>query len=262
MASVPKRLLIALVIAFGSAHAQEQDALLTATHDELRETVREALAADPETLKQWSGQIAKNEAVKKEFCPDYEQRHLAGFYSALADSKNEKGEKAREARAQATWKVYLLASMRPATKEDLKQLLLKAKEGAPAGSGDDKAAVWDFATQERIEKSLAALERPVPGRIRISQQNSQCYLVSKVQPRYPMMQLSSRTQGDAVLKAVVGRDGKVIEITSLSGDPGLLRAATDAVKKWRYRPYLLSGQPVEFETQVTVKFSIPGSPIR
>lgn len=255
------RLLIGLLVFCSPAVTQEQDPLLTATQDKLNETVRQALAADPKTLEQWAEQLAKAEAAKKGGCVDHEKRHLAGFYSALAESKQKTGEEARKAKAQAAWKVYLLASMGGATKEDLRQLLLQAKDGAPGGAADD-AQVWDFATQERIEKSLATLERPVPGRIRISQLNSQCRLIlsSKVQPTYPPLLLSNRTQGDAVLKVVVGRDGKIMEITPVSGEAGFVRASTDAVKHWQYRPYGLSGQAVEFETTVTVKFTLGGGP--
>lgn len=215
-------------------------------------------------MRLWSQQIAKEEALTGaknekrggEFCPDYEKRHLAGFYNELAESKTQTGEQARAARAQATWKVYLLASMRPTTKEDLKQLLLKAKEGAPEGSEDDKATVWDFATQARIARSLAALDQPMPGRIRISEKTSQCYMLSKVQPSYPEGAKMARIQGDAILKVVVGQEGRVMEIAPISGQQMLVEAAMFAVKDWRWRPYLLSGQPVEFETQVTVKYTL------
>lgn len=244
-----------LSLAF-TAQAQESDPLLTATHSKLNEVVREALTADAEVLKKWSKEGPQDKAAKKEFCPDYEWRYLAGFHSALADSKQQTGEKAREARAQAAWMVYLLASFRPATKEDLKQLLLEAKIGAPPGSATDDAAKWDFPTQVRIEKSLAQLEQPLPGRVRISQAASECFLAAKVQPRYPEAAKSHFIQGDVELKVVVDRDGWVVEVTPLSGEGVLVAASTEAVAQWRYRPYHLTGQPVEFETQVTVKYTL------
>jgi ribosomal protein L16 Arg81 hydroxylase len=168
------RFLTLILLLAGAAVAQQDDVLLTATHDKLNETVRQALAADPETLKQWAERAAKDETANKEFCPDYERRSLAALYRALAESKSTTGDKAREASAQAAWSLYQLAGARPATKQDLKQLLLRAKEGAPEVSEDDRATVWDSPTQVRIEKTLVVLEKPLPGRIRISQQTSEC----------------------------------------------------------------------------------------
>ena len=43
----------------------------------------------------------------------------------------------------------------------------------------------------------------------------------------------------------------------VKGDPQLTRAATDAVKQWKYKPYLLNGEPVEITTQVTISFKLP-----
>jgi len=45
----------------------------------------------------------------------------------------------------------------------------------------------------------------------------------------------------------------------LSGHPLLVRAAVEAVKQWRYRPYVLNDEPVEVETQITVNFLLGGS---
>jgi len=43
----------------------------------------------------------------------------------------------------------------------------------------------------------------------------------------------------------------------VSGDSQLSKAAADAVKQWKYKPYLLNGEPVEIQTQVTIKFKLP-----
>jgi protein TonB len=55
-------------------------------------------------------------------------------------------------------------------------------------------------------------------------------------------------------RAVIGTDGEVHSLEVLSGNPILAQAALAAVRQWRYRPTLLSGQPVEVETQITVNF--------
>jgi len=86
------------------------------------------------------------------------------------------------------------------------------------------------------------------------------YLISQVQPVYPPLAQRVHVQGTVVLSAVISRDGRIENLRVLSGHPLLAPAAIEAVRQWRYRPYLLTGQPVEVETQVTVNFVLsPGS---
>lgn len=79
-------------------------------------------------------------------------------------------------------------------------------------------------------------------------------LIRRVQPVYPALAISSRTQGTVQLRAVIGRDGKIRHLQVLDGHPLLVKAAVDAVSQWLYSPYHLNGQAVEVETQVTVNF--------
>lgn len=99
------------------------------------------------------------------------------------------------------------------------------------------------------------LPRPAPGTIRISQGVSQGLLIKKVQPVYPPMAQQFHRQGSVQLLATINKSGDTSKVQILSGDPMLSRAAVDAVKQWKYRPYLLNGQPVEIETQITVVFN-------
>jgi protein TonB len=64
-------------------------------------------------------------------------------------------------------------------------------------------------------------------------------------------------QGAVELLANIGKDGSITSIKLLSGDSVLSRAAIDAVKQWKYKPYYLNDQPVEIQTQITVKFKLP-----
>jgi TonB family protein len=79
-------------------------------------------------------------------------------------------------------------------------------------------------------------------------------LVQKVQPVYPPEARNARVQGLVSLHAIIGVDGSVKELTVISGPPQLTEAALDAVRQWRYQPYLLDGRPVEVDTQVDVNF--------
>jgi protein TonB len=96
----------------------------------------------------------------------------------------------------------------------------------------------------------------VPQRVRISQGVTKGLLVHRVEPAYPPLARSARVQGDVVLSAVIDTNGQITNLQLVSGHPMLVPAAISAVRGWRYKPYLLNGQPVEVETTITVIFSL------
>ena len=83
-------------------------------------------------------------------------------------------------------------------------------------------------------------------------------LIHRVQPDYPLLARQVRIQGRVVLRAMIIREGAIENLQVLSGHPMLIPAAVDAVRQWRYRPYVLNGEPVEVETEVTVNFVLSG----
>jgi TonB family protein len=83
------------------------------------------------------------------------------------------------------------------------------------------------------------------------------YLDQRVEPEYPELAREQHIQGSVVLEALVGKDGTVEKLTTISGDPQLAAAATDAVRQWRFKPFYRSGSPEEFQTQITVSFRLP-----
>jgi periplasmic protein TonB len=87
-------------------------------------------------------------------------------------------------------------------------------------------------------------------------------LIRKVQPIYPALARSARIQGTVVLQAVISRQGTIENLSVVNGHPMLVSAAIDAVRQWRYRPYILNNEPVEVETQITVNFSLNGNWLR
>ncbi len=95
-----------------------------------------------------------------------------------------------------------------------------------------------------------------PQRVRISQGVTKGLLVHKEEPSYPTLARAARVQGEVVLSAVIDTNGTIQNLTLVSGHPMLVPAAIAAVKQWRYKPYLLNGQPVEVETTITVIFSL------
>jgi protein TonB len=96
----------------------------------------------------------------------------------------------------------------------------------------------------------------VPQRVRISQGVTRGLLIHRVEPSYPPLARAARVQGDVVLTAVISVTGEIENLQLVSGHPMLVPAAISAVKLWRYKPYLLNGQPVEVETTITVIFSL------
>lgn len=79
-------------------------------------------------------------------------------------------------------------------------------------------------------------------------------LIRKVQPVYPPLARSARISGSVVVAALIGKDGTMVNVKALSGHPMLVQAAVQAVSQWRYRPYVLNGEAIEVETQITVNF--------
>jgi protein TonB len=83
-------------------------------------------------------------------------------------------------------------------------------------------------------------------------------LVYRVQPSYPMIARQARIQGSVQLRAIISKNGTIENLTVISGHAMLINSAIEAVKQWRYRPYLLNGEPIEVETEVTVNFLLAG----
>src|SRR5207245_2999650 len=104
----------------------------------------------------------------------------------------------------------------------------------------------------------AVAKAPPPQRVPVSQGVSQALLIRNVQPAYPPLARQARIQGQVVLQAEISKDGSIENLRLISGHPMLAPAAIEAVKQWRYKPYLLNGEPVAVETTVQVNFTLAG----
>jgi TonB family protein len=109
---------------------------------------------------------------------------------------------------------------------------------------------------------LAAPTAPAPlartARIRVSSGVMQGLVIHKVEPTYPSQALHDRVHGSVTLRALISKEGTIEDLQVISGDPLLSGAAIDAVKQWRYRPYILNGDPVEIDTTIIVNFTLSG----
>jgi protein TonB len=105
---------------------------------------------------------------------------------------------------------------------------------------------------------VAVPKMATPQRVRVSSGVSSGLLIRKVSPTYPPLARQARIQGTVILQAQISKDGSIQNLQLISGHPMLAPAAIEAVKQWKYKPYLLNGEPVEVETQVQVNFTLAG----
>ena len=83
------------------------------------------------------------------------------------------------------------------------------------------------------------------------------YLMLRVEPDYPESAREQHIEGPVVLEALVGKGGTVEKLSTVSGDSQLATAAADAVRQWRFKPFIRNGSPEEFQTRITVDFRLP-----
>ena len=81
-------------------------------------------------------------------------------------------------------------------------------------------------------------------------------VLKKVPPQYPEAAKKAKIEGQVILRAIISKDGDVENLKIASGHPQLAPSAIDAVKQWKYRPYLQQGKPVEVETEINVNFTL------
>ena len=125
--------------------------------------------------------------------------------------------------------------------------------GMPGGQvGGVIGSIVNSSSNLTVPKFIPA----TPQRVRISQGVTKGLLIHKQEPTYPPLARAARVQGEVVLSAVIDTNGQITNLNLVSGHPMLVPSAIDAVKQWRYKPYLLNGQPVEVETTITVIFTL------
>lgn len=127
--------------------------------------------------------------------------------------------------------------------------------GIPGGPGQMGGVIGGIISSTPVAVPKIA----TPTRIRVSSGVTQGLLVRKVEPTYPQMAKIARVQGAVLLAALIGKDGTIQNLHVVStASPLLNQAALDAVKQWKYKPYILNGEPVEVDTNITVNFTLSG----
>lgn len=120
------------------------------------------------------------------------------------------------------------------------------------------AAVSSSASASLVSTSLTSASTAKPADLfEVPEDYADDQVIHRVHPAYPNAARTRKLQGSVVLQAIINKQGKVDSLQLVSGDPLLAQAAADAVKQWRYKPYSHNGDPVEFQTRVTVDFKLP-----
>lgn len=132
--------------------------------------------------------------------------------------------------------------------------------GVPGGipGGEIGGVIGGIISSTSSLAAVPSLSKPtaVPQRVRVSQGVSRGLLVYRVEPVYPPLARQAHIQGVVVLTAIIDKEGSIQNLQLVSGHPMLAPAAIEAVKQWRYKPFLLNGQSVGVETTVTVNFQL------
>jgi protein TonB len=134
--------------------------------------------------------------------------------------------------------------------------------GVPGGvvDGMPGGLLSEGLSSTRSTPAPAKMPDPTPvKRMRIASRVAEANLIHDVAPQYPPEAGRARIEGTVVLMAVIGTDGSVKDVRVESGLPILAQAAIDAVWQWRYKPYMIDGEPVEVDSRITINFNLSTS---
>lgn len=133
-----------------------------------------------------------------------------------------------------------------------------AGPGAPDGRSVQNG-IWGMGQHAPAIAPPPAPEQAAPKppiRIRVGTGVQEALLINRVMPEYPALAKQTRTEGTVTFTALIARSGVIQNLQLVSGNPMLAPAAAAAVRQWRYRPTLLSGEPVEVVTTIEVHFKL------
>lgn len=123
---------------------------------------------------------------------------------------------------------------------------------APCALGQGSTGSMQPVTNAAPDQNVQAQ----PERIRVSAQVATMRLLHRVSPVYPQIAQVARIQGTVAFHVIIATDGSVKELQYTAGPPLLMRAAMDAVKQWKYSPFVLNGRAIEMDTSIVVVFAL------
>jgi TonB family protein len=146
--------------------------------------------------------------------------------------------------------IFALAQLALAQTEQTANPDSQAKPGPPAQTEQQAKP------EQPVQSDSQAKPEEPPKRLRVSTGVAEGLKTHNVAPKYPVEAREQRIQGDVLLQATIDTKGNLVKLKVVQGDPVLVEAAVDAVKQWRYRPYILKGEPVEVETTIRIQFHL------
>ena len=153
----------------------------------------------------------------------------------------------------------------PIQKEEDASATATKKSAAPAKSGSSGTNAASTVKSAATRAKTVAAETPATGSasdlidgryVRLKPDLAENLLDERVEPEYPDAARRAHIQGNVILETLIGANGKVQEVTPVSGPPQLAAAAAAAVRQWKYKPFTVDGQKVPIRTQVTVTFML------
>jgi protein TonB len=128
--------------------------------------------------------------------------------------------------------------------------------GSSARGSEAVASSADANAPSAFEELRRRFERFWSGAVSVAPEEQQTRLVRSVAPDSPEIARQAGVEGNVTLRVVIGRDGAVVDVTPVSGEPVLARAAMEAVERWRYSPEMVGGRPIGVVTTVTLAFRL------
>ena len=125
-----------------------------------------------------------------------------------------------------------------------------ARRSEAAAGGADASAPSAFEEFRRRFESFWS------SAVSVAPEEQQTRLVHSVAPDYPEIARQAGVEGNVTLRVVIGKDGSVVDVSPISGEPVLTRAAMEAVERWRYSPEMVAGRPIGVVTTVTLAFRL------
>lgn len=216
---------------------------------------------------------SSGEAETKETKPAASEAKHSAETSASANSTPAHSEKAQKTEPEKTATKSKPAAEQKSDEEEAASepspILVKNGNNAKAGAAPVQAPIQAPSPDALLASSGGGAKAisgivdsvgvvvPKAQTLKISQAVMQSMIIKKVQPQYPYQAQRTRLQGTVQLEATIGKDGHVANVKQLSGSEVLGHAAMDAVRQWRYKPYILDGQAIEVQTQVSMDFKLP-----
>ena len=131
------------------------------------------------------------------------------------------------------------------------------QEPVPAPSAIGVGDAADPGAIAGLTRPSMTVPKPSAQVVKVSEGVMEGLVLKRVPPRYPAQALQMRIQGRVELQATISKAGDITNLKAISGDGLLARAALEAVKQWKYKPYYLNGEPVEIQSQILVNFKLP-----